>query len=199
MAAGIMSIRFLGRMIPLKARLQLMHAIVLSHLNYASVLFTGINNINKGKLDKQLKWAVRVCFELPHHATVSNVLTNAMILNSDNTRQYFLLCKFSSIITLTAKAFATSGFPHFNYHSNNRTGKYPAIPFKKDIFKNSFIRSAISAWNNLPRTIRDTAKNYKYFKKKIKIHLLEIQRSQQDYSISTRNTWRDFRISHDAN
>ena len=123
--------------IPIKARIHIVHALVLSHMNYASVLYNDITFQNKAKLETQLKWAIRVCFDIAARTSCSKMQADARILNADMLRQYFTLCKFSSFISNTSKAFPDSNsFPNFSVSMNPRTKKLRSIKFKKNVYKN---------------------------------------------------------------
>ena len=61
---------------------------------------------------------------------------------------------------------------------------------------NSFLQSAITHWDMLPKTITDTCANYNVFKSKLKQHLLNNQRRALDLTMSTTNTWRDLQIDY---
>jgi len=54
MAIGIKTIRHIASCIPLSARLSLLHALVLSHLNYGCVLLTCLDSTSFKKLERQL-------------------------------------------------------------------------------------------------------------------------------------------------
>ena len=196
MAMGIRSIRFIAHAIPIQARIQLVHALVLSHMNYASVLYNDITLHNRAKLDTQLKWAIRVCFGIAPRTSCSKIQTDARILNADKLRQYFTLCKFSTLVSNNTKAFPNKSFPNFSVSINNRTQKFQSLKYKKNVYKNSFLRSAITHWNVLPQDITVKCANYRVFKSKLKQHLLDIQRRELDLTLSTRNTWRDFQINY---
>ena len=197
MAMGIRSIQFIADSLPVKARIQLVHALVLSHMNYASVLYNDIKFSNKVKLDTQLKWAVRVCFGIAPRETCSKFQTDARILNAENQRQYFTLCKFFPIVYQTSKAFPNNSFPNFTSEMNNRTQKIRCLKYNKNIYKNSFLRTATNYWNNLPQALTDNTAEYKSFQYTLKNYLLEKQRMELGLTMSTRNTWRGFKITFD--
>ena len=58
---GILTIRYINTKIPLKARIQLLRALVISQLQYACVLYNGISQENKNKLERELNWGMQLC------------------------------------------------------------------------------------------------------------------------------------------
>ena len=55
MAIGINALKFIAGQIPLNARIQILNALVVSHLSYANVLLNRISQFNKNKLEKTTK------------------------------------------------------------------------------------------------------------------------------------------------
>ena len=59
MACSLQTIKYIASMVPLNARIKLLHTLVVSRLNYAAVILN-VTIENKEKLQKQLNWALRV-------------------------------------------------------------------------------------------------------------------------------------------
>jgi hypothetical protein len=98
MAVGIKALNCISSSIPLKSRIQLLHAIVMSHYNYSSMLLLGISSTSQNKLEKQLNWALRVCFNAQRRTNCDQFKKKANILNLEYQKYYFSLRKFSYIL-----------------------------------------------------------------------------------------------------
>jgi hypothetical protein len=189
---GIKSIRHIYSKVPLTARIQLLHALVLSHLNYASVLLNGISQCNKDKLEKQLNWGIRVCYGVPARTNCDELKLRAGILNTEQLRKYFSLNKFAAIYTHTSMPFCNIQFPNFYLTEHKRTGRLSKKKFKKKVYENSFLNNAISFWNDVPGQIKIKAGNHKVFKKWSMNHMLVEQCKLPSWRIQ--NTWRGHNI-----
>ena len=62
MACGIKTIYAIRDFFPIKTRLLLLNALVLSHLHYPAILLNGISENLLTTLEKQLNWGVKACF-----------------------------------------------------------------------------------------------------------------------------------------
>ena len=62
MACSIKTIFYVRDFLPEKTRLFLLKALVISHLQYSSVLLNGISQSLISTLEKQLNWGVKACF-----------------------------------------------------------------------------------------------------------------------------------------
>ena len=195
MAMGIQSIRYLSNCIPIKARIQLLHALVISHLNYSSLIFNGISQHNKNKLEKQLNWGLRVCFNAPQTMSVHKLKQRARLLNTDFSRKYFTLNKFASIYANTSKPFETIDFPNLQIRENKR-GNRQLQPLKcrRKILQDSFLSNAIKFWNAIPKHIKDVASNQKKFKRWIFNHLMHEQSTALPWRLN--NVWGQYKISY---
>ena len=62
MACGIKTLQSIKKPLPVKNRLLIMHALVISHLHYPAILLSGISaNLMISLEKKQLSWAVKSC------------------------------------------------------------------------------------------------------------------------------------------
>ena len=84
MAYGIKTLQSIKKPLPVKTRLLIMHALVISHLRYPAILLIGISANLMISLEKQLSWAVKtLCdrakydsssdMKLKHYITSNNV------------------------------------------------------------------------------------------------------------------------------
>ena len=61
-ACGIKTIHSVRDLFPEKTRFLLLHALVISHLHYSSVLLNGVTENLLTTLEKQLSWAIKALF-----------------------------------------------------------------------------------------------------------------------------------------
>ena len=89
-------------------------------------------------------------------------------LESLKSRRWFRkLCYFYKIFNDKSPSYLFNLIPNFNRVHNTRLSyNIPAIKVKHDYFKNSFFPSAISEWNKLDLSIRNSA-SLNAFKKKL--------------------------------
>ena len=62
MAVGIKVIYSIKNIFPEKTRSALLNVLVLSHLHYPIVLFSGLKKSLRVTLNKQLNWRLKACF-----------------------------------------------------------------------------------------------------------------------------------------
>ena len=62
MAVGIKVIYSIKNIFPEKTRSALLNALALSHMHYSIVLFSGLKKSLRVKLNKQLNWGIKACF-----------------------------------------------------------------------------------------------------------------------------------------
>ena len=66
--------------LPVKTRLLIMHALVISHLHYPAILFIGISANLMISLEKQLSWAVKTCCDRAKYDSSSDLKLKHTIL-----------------------------------------------------------------------------------------------------------------------
>ena len=194
MAMGIITIWYISSKIPLKARIQLLRALVISQLQYACVLYNAISQENKTKLERQLNWGVRVCYGISRSANCDELKLKNGILNTAYQRDYFTLIKFATLYAKTSAPFSILKFPNFIIKENTRTGTITKIKFSKSVFQQSFINNAIHVWNTLPAEIKSKAEQLRNFKKIIKKYLIVQQCSSLRWNLQ--NTWRNHGVTN---
>ena len=171
MAVGIKTICIIRNKIPLKSRLLLLHALVLSHVKYASVLFTGLSKTLLQKLEIQLNWGLRVCYfkKRSDSATELKIITN--ILPIKNQIEFNVMQSFWKLIHSQWEPFKLLQFPNYSLNINERTGALRSnIISKSLIHKTCFINTAIGLWNDLPDFLKNIS-NIRIFKKRLKLFM----------------------------
>ena len=63
MACSIKILKDIRNCFPIKTRLTLLNALVLSHIQYSSLMLVGIRENLMITLEKQLNWGIKVCFK----------------------------------------------------------------------------------------------------------------------------------------
>ena len=62
MAVAIGSIYLIRNQIPLKARINLFRSLVLSHLEFSTILFQNLPSYSIDRINKQIRWGIKLCF-----------------------------------------------------------------------------------------------------------------------------------------
>ena len=81
MACGIKTIYSIRNYFPMKTRLLLLNALVISHLHYPAILLNGISENLITTLEKQLNWAIKACFNRTKIESSSDLETKHKILS----------------------------------------------------------------------------------------------------------------------
>lgn len=215
MAMGIKSIRHIANRIPLSARIQLLHALVLSHYNYGCTLLSDLSQENKTKLERQLNWGLRVCYQKPIRHSCNELRLNARILSPSLQTRYFTQCKFYGLVYKTLPAFLSLQFPNFNFDVNavrdKRSKTLTTLRFKKHFIQNCFLNVAINDWNSFIKHMLSKDKykgfgnsllddleamSYKTFKKLIFGYFFEQQFDPVVFRLRQTRTWDGFRVQH---
>ena len=156
MAVGIKTISMIRDKIPLKSRLLLLHSLVISHVNYASILFTGLNQTLLHKLETQLNWGLRVCYFKRKSHSATELKINTSILPIRTQIELHVLLNFWKLIHSRWVPFKMLSFPHYSLTTNERTGQLRSLIYSKGaIHKNCFLSTAIRLWNDLPIPLKN--------------------------------------------
>ena len=80
MACGIKTLQSIKKPLPVKTRLLIMHALVISHLHYPAIVLKGRSANLMISLEKQLSWAVKTCCDRAKHDSSSDLKQKHNIL-----------------------------------------------------------------------------------------------------------------------
>ena len=97
MACGIITLQSIKKPLPVKTRLLIMHALVISHLHYPAILLSGISANLMISLEKQLSWAVKTCCDCAKYDSSSDLKLEHNILPVTMFLDYKILCHFWKI------------------------------------------------------------------------------------------------------
>lgn len=199
MATGIKTIYTIRNFVPLQTRLVLLNALVLCHLYYPCVLFSGINNTLMSSLDKQINWAVKACCFKRKYDSSTQLKKSNGILPAQKQIEYMCLTYFWKLVNNQSAAFTNLRFPNFPLRYNERKLCYninvSAKNQKTDHIKDSFTNQTTLNWNKLPPFIKQEI-NHKKFKSKLKFYLLEEFRKIPNDRVISR-AWDGFRVEFD--
>ena len=80
MACGIKTLQSIKKPLPVKTRLLIMHALVISHLHYPAIVLKGRSANLMISMEKQLSWAVKTCCDRAKHDSSSDLKQKHNIL-----------------------------------------------------------------------------------------------------------------------
>ena len=83
MVLAIRSIYLVRNQIPLRARLNLFRSLVLSHLEFNAILFQSLPSYSIDRINKQIRWGVKVCFSRTKYKRAHKLLLEKKILPAE--------------------------------------------------------------------------------------------------------------------
>ena len=123
MALGLKTITHIGKVVPLKTRILLLHSLVISHFNYSATLFSSLTNSYFDKLERSFSWGLKVCYQKRKH----NSCTELYMKNVLPHLQFQIKTKISLAFWKLRKnhweAFKHLPFPNYDIKQNSRTLK----------------------------------------------------------------------------
>lgn len=167
-----------------KARITLCESIILSRLNYGDLVY-GPRLLYKTKrmLQRVQNACCRFCFNVPPRSHITPFLNKASMLNLEARRRLHLAAVMYDVIHLKNPEYLYNklNFSTFHKHYGPGIPRATRAPLVVEIhktvnFTGSFRYQATKCWNNIPPPIRTASSRYT-FKKKLKILLLEKQKT----------------------
>ena len=192
MAIGIKTILQIRHLVPLKTKLELVKSLVLSHIQYPIHLLNGLSKANVNRLNRQINWALRCCYQCGMWSRMLPYRVKSGILPAEYQIQHAVTAKTWSIVQQHACAFKSLQFPNLDYVTNHRTGNLALVcPGKTTHLQKSFLTIGMKNLNKYPKNIKQ-AKTLKIFKKQSFQHLLQLySRSPQNRDLTG---WNNFII-----
>ena len=83
MALAIRSIYLVHNQIPLKARINLIRSLVLSHLEFSAIFFQSLPSYSIDRINKQIRWGTKVCFFRTKYDSAHKLLLENKILPAE--------------------------------------------------------------------------------------------------------------------
>ena len=194
MAMGIKTIILLRNRIPLRSRLQLLHSLVLSHLQYSVHLLGAISQRHILRLNRQINWGLRCCYFANIAEHITSFRLRAAVLPVELQINQAICMKTWMIINKKLPAFNTLEFPNLSYRINRRTADISLThPGKTSYLQQSFLTNGVKQLNALPQTMRHLSTT-----KRLKIDVghfyLDMFRKQPRNRILS--GWQNFNILH---
>lgn len=166
-------------------RVRLCEALVLSKLNYADVVYGPRLRARTARLVQRVQNAcARFCFNVPPRAHVTPFIDEANMLKMGPRRELHLASLLFGIVKYQQPSYLYEKLKWLRdcTQLESRSASYKLVlpPYKTVAFRGSFRYSATKCWNNLPPPIRNQ-KTVHSFKSKLKIYLLELQKSNSPF------------------
>ena len=154
MATAIQTIKCIRDDIPLRTRILLLNTLVLSHLHYPCMLLNGCTQDNIEKLEKQIKWGIRIIMNISKRDSVTLLRKQHKIPTARNIIEYRSAHYLHRLCRNDAPAFTHIRFPNSEFRYNHRTGTllFP-LTCKTDFLRKSFLFTSIRNLNTIIRTL----------------------------------------------
>ena len=159
-ACGIKAVYAILDFFPIKTRLLLLNASVLSHLYYPAILLSGISENLLTRLEKQLNWGVKECFNRSKHDHSSDLKINYNILPV----RYFLdieainyYWKFKNLMIPAFKGKTVLPIAKIR-RQNRKNEEYFDLRTNSEFLQKYFFKRVTSLWNTLPENIKNQKK-----------------------------------------
>ena len=187
---GIRAIQLIKNRVPLKTRLRLLESLVVSHIQYSSLLLTSATEQSIGRLNRQLNWAIKVCHGRGKYDHVTQLRLTCGVLPIKDIIAQSILCKTWDILNSKSQAFKSQSLPTMVYTTNIRTGKMaPVETARSSHLQKSFAHQCINLWNDIPESLRKQTTKFK-FKRLLKKHyLIEYSNLPHDRNLSGWNNY----------
>ena len=155
MAVGIKVNYSIKKIFPEKTRSALLNALVLSHLHYPIVLFSGLKKSLPFTLIKQLNWGIKACFNRTKFDMTTDLKIKNKILPVEYLIKYRVSIYFIKLLKADLPAFDELKLATLSAKMNDRTNKLSfGANQKTNIMQNCFSKKAIDWYNDLPLTLR---------------------------------------------
>ena len=171
-AVGIKVIYSIKNIFPEKTRSALLNALVLSHLHYPIVLFSGLKKSLRVTLNKQLNWGIKACFNRTKFDRTTDLKIKHKILPVEYLIKYRVIIYFIKLLKADLPAFDEQlKLATLSAKLNDRTNKLSfGANQKTNIMQNCFSKKAIDWYNDLHLTLRRNIPKKRALKTTIKNH-----------------------------
>jgi hypothetical protein len=190
MAAGIKTIYCIRDYLPQKTCHELFNAIVLSHLSYPAILFSGITAKQCESIDKQISWGIKCCYIRATRSSSFKIKSEKGVLPAELIIKSKMMEFLWKMINKKILSFQSGNFPFHRLKTNPRTDNILVdMKIKTNLQKKSIIKRAVNLQNTFPKNIWNES-NSVSFKRKLKQFLLQVYRSRPPDRI-TSSKWND--------
>ena len=197
MACGIKTLQSIKKPLPVKTRLLIMHALVISHLHYPATLLSGISANLMISLEKQLSWAVKTCCDRAKYNSSSDLKLKHNILPVTMFLDYKILCHFWKIQHQLLPAYYNIEYDNHQIDINTRNKKlYFGDRYNGQYIENSFFKKSVIIWNKLTDDKVNLKDIVTYRKAKIKFKNYYLLLFKEDPSVATHGkvSWKSFKF-----
>ena len=171
MAVGIKVIYFIKNIFPGKTRSALLNALVLSHLHYPIVLFSGLKKSLQVTLNKQLNWWMEACFKRTKFDRTTDIKIKHKILPVECLIKYRVIIYFIELLKADLPAFDELKLATLSAKLIDRTNKLSfGANRNTNIMQNCFSKKAIDWYNDLLVALRWNIHKKRAIKSTIKNH-----------------------------
>ena len=190
MACEIKTLQSIKKPLPVKTRLLIMHALVISHSHYPAILLSGISANLMISLEKQLSWAVKTCCDRAKYNSSSDLKLKHNILPVTMFLDYKILCHFWKRQHQLLPAYYNIEY------DNHQIDIYFGDRYNGQYIENSFFKKSVIIWNKLT----DDKVNFKdivtYRKAKRKFKNYYLLLFKEDPSVATHGkvSWKSFKF-----
>ena len=148
MACGIKTLQSLKKPLPVKTRLLIMNALVISHLHYPAILLSGISANLVISLEKLLNWAVKTCCDHAKYDSSSDLKLKLNILPVTMFLDYKILCHFWKIQHRILPAYNNIEYDNHQIDISKRNKKLDfGDRYNGQYIENSFFKKSVIIWN----------------------------------------------------
>ena len=154
MATAIQTIKCIRDEITLRTRILLLNTLVLSHLLYPCMLLNGCTQDKIEKLEKQIKWGVRIIMNISKRDSVTLLRKQHKIPTARNIIEYRSAHYLHRLCRNDAPAFTHIRFPNSEFRYNHQTGTllFP-LTCKTYFLRKSFLFTSNRNLNTIIRTL----------------------------------------------
>ena len=194
-ACGIKTIYCVRDFLPTKNRLLLLNALVISHLQYSSILLSGISRSLSLTLEKQLNWGIKACFSRYKMDSAHDFRLHYRILSVRHLLdlkavlfvwkwKYNLSPAYSRLQIATANLKTHDRTLNLTYHSFANSEQ----------LKNSLFKRVVPLWNALPEKLNLGNQTYENVKKRLKTFFNEKFVNDIDRPQHSQKCWSEYRF-----
>ncbi|XP_024892122.1 uncharacterized protein LOC112467653 [Temnothorax curvispinosus] len=175
---ALYKLKFSKNSLSTELRIKLVTSLVLPHLDYCCLVYHGLSKELNLKLQRLVNCCIRFIFNLRKDEHITQYRRRLGWLSVENRRLYFLGCQMYRIIYMGSPAYLSELFTPLSpslrrstriANCSSQTFHIPA--FRTEIYRNSFLISAIYFWHSLPDNIT-SATTIAAFKNLLRSYLL---------------------------
>ena len=161
MAVGIKNVNSIKNTFPEKSRSALLNALVLSHLHYPIVLFSGLKESFRVTLNKQLNWGINACFNRIKFDRTTDLKIKHKILPVEYLIKYRVIY-FKKLLKADLPIFDELKLATLSAKMNDK--------YNANIMQNCFTKKAIDWYSDLHLALRRNIPKKRALKTTIKNH-----------------------------